>query len=1382
MDIEIVMGGIASKEHEVLGWSADQLASRVKGNGFGQASETVSLALFARGVDGRVLVDLMKMDDMSLEKWCSGFDTAAQKRDVRIFFRILGKLKGRRKEPPDRASVENHSDSNSNVHTTPIISRRNNSDGENPIDSDDRDRTLDTPNSQSPSSGGKESGGRRESSAASSAMGFESGTDIEAYTDSMVNSSVVSGSVVSSDKGTPPSSPVRDGFIDDDERDEIARKRHADALAAIATIDAAVEKDKQEMKTTTTANGMPPTINIVRPAASYSPPDSAMRAHATKQRERRNQPFPTLGVKVSWLRGFINENGGEKRFQGMSTGDVCDAIIRPAVLRRNITYAQWIKETQPAVPDGIMAAPVVEKKEKGGDSEEDDTDSEDENVEDKVLKQNVDEAQVMISHSWNNEFLSTVAALENHFKDQPELHLWIDLFSMDQTYTTHPLPPVLDESAPASIAGVEFQSSTHGMDYKWWWLTYKSAIGHFGGVVMVMSPWKEPMVLNSTWNLFELYCSCTIPFTEFEIAMTKEDSDTFIDEMSTSHQPYFSMLNSKVDILRSSTFHALDKERIFELVDKEVEGKFQMVNRVCCNKLKEWVMLTIESNVSARAEDAAAKMRHAAKIAGMTAVMAAKANEKRAVVEKKADADKVMRKADMLQEQQKYDEALKLYNKCLAIYKEVEGDAGVNVASAYNNIGIVRFHSDGYDFAEVLDYFTKALNIKTKSLGADHRNVASIYNNMAALYHKAEKFSDALKHYEFALAIEKKELAAGGRSDDPLKEEDEENEGDAGAQKMLHHCVSHDDVAQTYVNVAMMHLSQGKEDLALEAYQAAADTYLMAPKKTATDGDPSLNAELGTVYFHMADLQQGKEDLDAALESLKKSLTIRRRVLGEDHLDVAHTYNMIADAHFTNGDTEDCITNFQSARYIYELTGESESGDMAHLLSSLALAYEEAGDEEQALKLYEDALAVRTKLDEEIAGKYPSSHPEVKTRKLAIADIYGHMGMLLDETGDHNEAMGMYDKAMMLRKKFRMGKDDDAAIADILHNICIVHRTRGEYLEALKSYLKSLPILRKVLGGETYLEIADTYINIGLMYRKMKAGFVELEPEGPESDEESDADEETKRQEAKEAVLVARRKENHTESNLRSALDWFQKGLKVKIRVQGEKHPSVGGTHTNIANVHKLLGEHEKALKAYESDLKCSVRSFGAEHPHIKSIQVNIEKMKRVLKSKRAAEELARKAREKAEEAERLKILEENEESEYETDPEDNEVNTQGEPTVPSTPIGDTRTPIIGSTANTTPQTYSPEGSPESDAPPLAAGAPVTPQTPFAPDTPAPSFTRPQTGGFAAAVAAATTELEEEESPMKETEGEEAAPTPFAKEDKLERSEEEETRPSEATE
>ena len=57
------------------------------------------------------------------------------------------------------------------------------------------------------------------------------------------------------------------------------------------------------------------------------------------QRERRNKEFQTLGVKVSWLRIFVKENGGEEAFKGLTTGQVCNQFVRPKLLRKKMSYA-----------------------------------------------------------------------------------------------------------------------------------------------------------------------------------------------------------------------------------------------------------------------------------------------------------------------------------------------------------------------------------------------------------------------------------------------------------------------------------------------------------------------------------------------------------------------------------------------------------------------------------------------------------------------------------------------------------------------------------------------------------------------------------------------------------------------------------------------------------------------------------------------------------------------------------------------------------------------------------------------------------------------------------------------------------------------------------
>ena len=91
-------------------------------------------------------------------------------------------------------------------------------------------------------------------------------------------------------------------------------------------------------------------------------------------------------------------------------------------------------------------------------------------------------------------------------------------------------------------------------------------------------------------------------------------------------------------------------------------------------------------------------------------------------------------------------------------YKELEGEEGINVASTLNNMGIVKFNQNDYDFDEVKELFHRSLAIKRKVLGEEHRNLAFLYANLASLHSKTGKYKEALTYYEQALKIEEREL------------------------------------------------------------------------------------------------------------------------------------------------------------------------------------------------------------------------------------------------------------------------------------------------------------------------------------------------------------------------------------------------------------------------------------------------------------------------------------------------------------------------------------------------------------------------------------------------------------------------------------------------
>jgi hypothetical protein len=77
-------------------------------------------------------------------------------------------------------------------------------------------------------------------------------------------------------------------------------------------------------------------------------------------------------------------------------------------------------------------------------------------------------ATVFISHAWKYQFVDVVNALEYHFRNESDVFIWFDLFSNNQ-----------------HAAG--------NLPFEWWATTFKSAIAQFGRVVMVLSPWNNPI-------------------------------------------------------------------------------------------------------------------------------------------------------------------------------------------------------------------------------------------------------------------------------------------------------------------------------------------------------------------------------------------------------------------------------------------------------------------------------------------------------------------------------------------------------------------------------------------------------------------------------------------------------------------------------------------------------------------------------------------------------------------------------------------------------------------------------------------------------------------------------------------------------------------------
>ena len=166
-------------------------------------------------------------------------------------------------------------------------------------------------------------------------------------------------------------------------------------------------------------------------------------------------PFPKHGVLFPAFVEFIERCGGREAIAGLTTTDICERFVKPFTVASASSYCDLLKANGNA------------------------------NVRDK--------AEVFISHAWKYTFLDVVASVEAHFKSNPNIVIWFDLFSNNQ-------------------------HKAGSLPFMWWKTTFRSAIEDFKHTVLVLAPWKQPVVFTRAWCLFEIFTSVDTQ-SRFEVAL-----------------------------------------------------------------------------------------------------------------------------------------------------------------------------------------------------------------------------------------------------------------------------------------------------------------------------------------------------------------------------------------------------------------------------------------------------------------------------------------------------------------------------------------------------------------------------------------------------------------------------------------------------------------------------------------------------------------------------------------------------------------------------------------------------------------------------------------------------------------------------------------------
>jgi tetratricopeptide (TPR) repeat protein len=659
-------------------------------------------------------------------------------------------------------------------------------------------------------------------------------------------------------------------------------------------------------------------------------------------------PFPTLGVKLKVFLKFVDDNGGRNAFlnrpilkEPLTTTDVCNKFLKPITSPKSQSYCELLAEQNS--PD-------------------------------------VGEASHFISHAWKYSFMDVVDALQHHFSHEPDVYLWFDLFSNNQ------------HSAP-------------NLPFEWWKDTFMNAIGKLDRVVMILSPWNNPIPLTRAWCLWEIYCAVHCSRV-FEIAITPVQQDAFVKGITSDPGEFYEMLGN-INVERSEAFKVEDKERIFDVVKSTVG--FAKLNEIVIGKMREWVVTAIDGNIqqselaieNARISGVGIDEARLTIWGNMLAKMSllndmglyAEAGEigEQCLVdfndlENETNWSKTLHNVgDVYDSQGQYDKAIEYYEKSLVIRLKAFGPDHPDVGASYNNLGVAYDSQGQYDKA--VEYYKKSLVIRLKAFGSDHSIVSQSYNNLGNVYDSQGQYDKAIEHFEMSLVIRLKAFGP-----------------------------EHPDVGASYNNLGSVYYRQGQYDKAIEYYEKSLVIYLKALGVYHPDVGASYN-NLGNVYNFQCQYNK-------AIEHYEKCLVIYLKALGPDHPDVGQSYSNLGNVYNYQDQYDKAIEYYEKSLVIRLKAFGSDHPDVGASYNNLGSVYNFQGQYDKAIEHFNKCLMIRL-------NALGVDHPDV-------GQSYNNLGFVFYSQGKYDKAMEYYEKCLMIRSK-ALGPDHPDTNA-VQNNIAVCQR------------------------------------------------------------------------------------------------------------------------------------------------------------------------------------------------------------------------------------------------------------------------------------------------------------------------------------------------------
>ncbi|ETN98303.1 hypothetical protein RFI_39207, partial [Reticulomyxa filosa] len=288
-----------------------------------------------------------------------------------------------------------------------------------------------------------------------------------------------------------------------------------------------------------------------------------------------------------------------------------------------------------------------------------------------------------------------------------------------------------------------------------------------------------------------------------------------------------------------------------------------------------------------------------------------------------------------------------------------------------------------------------------------------------------------------------------------------------------------------------------------------------------------------------------KSNFDKAIQFFRIVLGVRLDKLGEDHIDVADSYDNLGLAYHEKDEYDIAIKYYKKGLKIrLDKLGEDHI-DVANLCHSLGAAYNQKDEYDIAITFHKKALKIR--LD-----KQGEDH-------IDVALLYNNLGVAYNKKGEYDIVITFHEKALKIRLD-KLG-EDHIDVASSYDNLGYIYYKKNEWDKAIEYFKKALKI-RLNKQGEDHIDVASLYRDLGMSYNeKDKLGEDHIKVAQLYND----------------LGLAYYKKDEYD-----IAIEYYKKELKIRLDKQGEDNIDVALLYNNLGLAYNKKGEYDIAITFHE--------------------------------------------------------------------------------------------------------------------------------------------------------------------------------------------------------